>query len=51
MYGNITCKILDFHMDYYQGVVGELSNPDDPICQLGEAQAAWLASRRAWVTE
>jgi hypothetical protein len=40
-YGNITCKILDFHTDYYHNIVGELSNPNDAVCQPGEAQAGW----------
>jgi hypothetical protein len=43
MYGNITCKVLDFCMDYYHDMVGELSNPNNLICQPGEAQTGWLA--------
>ena len=40
-YGNITCKILDFCTDYYHDIVRELSNPNDSVCQPGEAQVVW----------
>lgn len=46
MYGNITCKVLDFCMDYYHDMVGELSNPNNLICQPGEAQTGWLADQQ-----
>jgi len=28
-------------MDYYHDIMRELSNPNDSICQPGEAQAGW----------
>lgn len=38
-------------MDYYPDIVGELSNPNDPICQPGEAQAGWQEGMDERVTE
>lgn len=42
---------VDFHVDYYHDIVGELSNPSDPVCQPGEAQVGWHEGMGDRVTE